>query len=428
MIERRKRLAGQIRAIAGRLLLGWLGFAAAISGFAETSFYEIDQPPHNYWKRPLQDRFTKIKEDLEVGRVTLDSSNEKAYLAGLLQALDMPASSQMLVFSTTSLQLRLISPSNPRALYFNEDIYLGFIPGGRIEIVSLDPEIGGIFYIFDIPRESRPLRIERSDRCMNCHAASETQYLPGLLIKSVIPGPRGGTLEGFRQDQTGHGIPFEQRFGGWYVTGRHSITNHWGNLVGRLSPAGLATNYVEPGERFDFSRYPAPTSDILPHLVHEHQAGFVNRALEASYRARSYWHETEGKLDSKQAKELDKQARTLTRYLLFADEAPLPAGGLEGDSAFKADFTRNRRVAANGASLKDFDLGTRLFKHRCSYMIYSAVFQGLPAPMKARIYQELAEALNVDKPKADYAYLETAEKKVIRGILKETLNDLPRDW
>src|SRR5207249_6740608 len=156
---------------------------------------------------------------LEAGQIELDRSSEKAFVASLLKALDIPASSQMLVFSTTSLQLSLISPSNPRALYFNDEVYLGYVPGGRIEIVSLDPELGGIYYIFEIPKEAAPLRIERSERCMNCHAADDTGHVPGLVIKSVIPGPTGGSLIAHRLGQIGHGVRFDERFGGWYVTG-----------------------------------------------------------------------------------------------------------------------------------------------------------------------------------------------------------------
>ena len=138
---------------------------------AETSYRDIDAPPHLYRQRTPADRFTRMKDDLESGRIALDRSSEKAFIVSLLRVLEVPVSSQMLVFSTTSLQLRFISPSNPRALFFSDDVYVGFIPGGRIEVVSLDPELGAIFSIFDIPRDTQPLRIERSERCMNCHAA-----------------------------------------------------------------------------------------------------------------------------------------------------------------------------------------------------------------------------------------------------------------
>lgn len=406
----------------------FLGLMAAAAARGQPQYHAIDEAPHNYRQRTPQDRFTRLKDGFESGRIALDRSSEKAFVVSVLQALDIPATSQMLVFSTTSLQLSLISPSNPRALYFNEDVYLGYVPGGRIEIVSLDPELGGIFYLFDIPKDTRPLRLERSERCMNCHAGEDTGHVPGLVIKSVVPGPTGGSLTAYRQSQTGHGIPFEQRFGGWHVTGRHRITNHWGNLTGRFVAGDVTRIPNLPGERFTWGKYPVATSDILPQLLHEHQAGFVNRVVEASYRARTALHANGGRLSEAQVRELDAQAELITRYLLFAEEAPLPPGGVEGDATYKADFLRTRRATAEGISLKDFDLGTRLFRHRCSYMIYSPVFAGLPAAMKQRVYRRLDRALSLDKADQDYAYLPAQEKQAIRRILKATVADLPGEW
>jgi hypothetical protein len=430
----RKRL--QLAPITGKrvsvvtMMFRILFLLLANSGFlpAQSSYQDINEPPHNYRQRTPQDRFTQLKDRFESGQIPLDRSSEKAFVLSVLQALDIPASSQMLVFSTTSLQLSLISPSNPRALYFNEDIYLGYVPGGRIEIVSLDPELGGIFYIFDIPKDARPLRIERSERCMNCHSGEETGYVPGLVIKSVVPGPTGGSLTEYRMELTGHGVPFEQRFGGWHVTGKHGITNHWGNLTGRLTAGDLLKISNPPGARFNFNKYPVAGSDILPQLLHEHQAGFVNRVVEASYRARTALHAGRGQITPEAGVELDEQARIITRYLLFADEAPLPPGGVEGDADYKTEFLRTRRATAEGVSLKDFDLRTRLFKHRCSYMIYSPVFSGLPSAMKQRVYERLGEALRGGKPKADYSYLAATERKALRDILKATLTDLPDGW
>ena len=399
--------------------------ACATSVHSEPSFQDIDQPPHNYRQRVPQDRFTRLKAALESGEIAIERGNEKAFVVSLLKALDVPATSQMLVFSTTSLQLSLISPSNPRALYFNEDLYVAWVPRGRIEIVSLDPELGGIYYLCDIPNETRPFRAERSERCMNCHASDETRFVPGLVIKSVIPGPGGGSLDAYRGGETGHSIPFNERFGGWHVTGRHGITNHWGNLTGRMVAGQLTTISNAPGARFSFEKYPVATSDILPQLLHEHQAGFVNRVVEAGYRARTALHGSNGQLTAAQAAELDEQAKIITRYLLYADEAPLPPGGVEGDAAYKTDFLRTRRATNDGISLKDFDLKTRLFKYRCSYMIYSPVFGGLPPPMKEGIYRRLGAALNSTSPDKDYDYLPVAEKEAIRRILGATLKDFP---
>ena len=403
-----------------------LCLAATVAAAAGASEIPFDQSPHDYWKRPLGDRFTRLKTEIEAGRLALEADGEKAFLLGLLKALDIPVSSQMLVFSTTSLQLRLISPANPRALFFDEDVYVGYIPGGRIEVVSIDPDLGGIYYIFDIPRGAQPLQAERSNRCMNCHASEDTGDVPGLVVKSVIPGPHGGSLDAYRQGLTGDGVPFKDRFGGWYVTGYRGAAEHLGNFTGRLSPEGLTKIPIVPGQLFDFGRYPLATSDILPQLLHEHQAGFVNRVVAATYRARELAEK--GAPDAAGGAELDALARSLTRYLLFADETPWPAGGIAGDPAFKTDFLRSRRMAANGASLKDFDLKSRLFRNRCSYMIYSAAFRGLPPAMKERIYRRLGEALSLSATDAEYAFLPAAEKQSIRSILRGTLSDLPPGW
>ncbi len=413
-----------------RLWILTFGLMGAGLLHAQPIQYELGQAPHNYWQRTPTDRFAKLKADLAAGSVVLDASSEKAYLTSLLRALGISPATQTLVFSTTSLQLSLISPRNPRAVYFNEDVYIGFIPGGKIEVVSVDPELGGVFYIFDIPRDGGTPRIERATRCMNCHAGEETGRVPGVLIKSVVPGPSGGSLESFRQELMGHAVPLAERFGGWHVTGAGSFTNHWGNLIGRSSPQGLIKIPIEPGRQFSYARYLVPTSDLLAHLLHEHQAGFVNRTIEATYRTRTYLDADKGRLSAAHTADLDRLAQALTRYLLFADEVPLPPGGVVGDPVLKADFLAGRRAVASagGASLKDFDLKTRLFKHRCSYMIHSAAFQGLPPEMKQRVYRRVAEALDTVKPAAEYAYLPATEKSAIRQILRGTLSDLPKGW
>lgn len=408
-----------------RSFLLLLGVLASAHG---ASYHDLDAPEHRYRERVPQDRFTRMKDRLERGEIALDHSSEKACLLSLLAALEVPVSSQTLVFSTTSLQLRLITPSNPRALYFNEDVYIGYIPGGRLEIIALDPELGGIFYLCNLPETGESLRAERSERCMNCHAADQTAFVPGLVLKSVIPGPTGGSLTAFRQEKTGHGIPFSERFGGWYVTGGSLVAEELGNVVGRLSAGTLTKTRIDLSQRVNTVRYPRPDSDILPQLLLEHQAGFVNRVVEAGYRARSLLHAGREELSQTAQRELDAQAAIVTRYILFADEVPLPAGGVSGEPSYKADFLRDRRPGSSGAALKDFDLQTRLFSLRCSYMIYSPIFTALPAQLKARVYQQMGKALATDQPDPEYAYLSPVEKDAIRTVLRTTLSDLPKDW
>lgn len=388
----------------------------AVRPFAAADPIGIYAPRHGYDTQLPQDRFSRFEAEWKAGRQQLDASGELPFLRSLLAALEVPVSSQMLVFTATSLQKGRISARNPRALYFNDDTYVGFVPGGQIEVVSLDPALGGIFYILDRLQPGRPPRAQRSDDCLNCHAPRHLDNVPGLVIESVVPGLTGGGEMAFRREQSGHGIALGDRFGGWHVTGGGpALPRHWGDLLIERA-AGVAREIPNaPGQRFDLARYPAPTSDLLAHLLHEHQAGFVNRALQAAYR----WRALDFTAPPPPAV-LAGLARPLVRYLLFADETPLPDGAL-GDSPFAADFSAHARRDAEGRSLRDLDGRTRLLRHRCSYMIYSPAFTGLPAPLKAEIFRQLRAALDTAEPDAAYVFLPPGEKSAIREILRQTL-------
>ena len=413
----------------GFLCILFLLVAVKVQAESEFEFPGFRDVPHEYLKRMPTDRFTGIKDDIQSGKIRLDHTSDKAYLERLLQALGISPSSQLLVFSTTSLQLSRISPRNPRAIYFGEDLYLGWVPGGKMEAIGIDPNWGAITYMFDLPRTQTHPPILRATRCMNCHASDEMGGAPGLLVSSVVPGPGGGSLDAFRKEETGHGIPFSERFGGWHLTGRHGIKNHWGNLTGSLSPAGLKKIPNEPGQQFPLARYPVPTSDAMAHLLFEHQVGFVNRFIAATYRARSVQSGAVPEIDKAEVGAfLDTEAESLVRYLLFADEAKFPEGGIVGDAKLKTHFQGRGPRSSTGLSLRDLDLKTRIFKHRCSYMIHSAAFRGLPKELKARVFGNLRKALDGETPLPEYAYLPPNEKRVIRHLLRETLKGLPKDW
>ena len=416
-----------------KTLMSAAAIAFAVSGVAPKAFGQepdwavLTDPAHEYWTRDLRDPLSIIREDLEAGSADLDYSSEKAFVVSLLDKLDVPVTSQLLVYSTTSLQLRLISPRNPRAVFFNEDVYVGWVLGGQLEFVSMDPDVGGVFYISDIPRQpGQVMKLEREDRCMNCHHDEDTQYAPGVVVKSVLPGPTGGTISTYRPGEVGHHVAFSDRFGGWHVTGEHAIEKHWGNVTGRLNGDDITTSPLEFGRNFDLSRYPVETSDILPHLIFEHQAGFVNRCAAAAYKARFLLNEGGGRFRPSDLETVREEVDALVGYLLFADEAEFPAGGVTGDSAYKEDFLARAKTDAQGRSLRDLDLETHMFKHRCSYMIYSSVFQGMHPGFKRLIYQEIGKALDGSKP--GFSHIPSTEKTAIRQILRATLPDLPDNW
>jgi hypothetical protein len=394
-------------------LLLWAGAWAR----AAEELRGIYNPLHGYFTQEPNDRFSRLMQEVAAGSKTLDTSSELPFLRSLLAALEVPESSQMLVYSVTSLQKALISPRRPRALYFSDDTYVGFVPDGRVEVISADPRLGNNFYIFNRIGGGGVPRFVRSDECVNCHSTAQMGYIPGLVVQSVVPGITGGGERAFRREQSGHGVPLELRFGGWHVTGAGpEFPNRWGNLIIQYRN-GTAEEIPNPPGRFcDLARYPRPTSDVLPQLLHEHQVGFVDRVLQATYAATELREEGSAK-----AAALAELARPVTRYLLFADEAAFPRGSVPGDPDFRRDFAQGSRRAGTGASLRDFDLSTRLFRYRCSYMIYSPAFASMPPDLKAAVLGQMRASLAPGPAAPEYAYLPEAEKRAIGRILGETL-------
>ncbi len=409
-------------------LVGALVFWSQGTARAAERLFNFREPPHSYFEHKPQDRLARLHEDIAAGKVDLDTSSDQAFLVSIMKALAIPESSQILVFSATSLQSEIINPRNPRALYFNDDTYLGWVPGGRVEVSAIDPEMGPMFYVYERFTPGRVPVPERSTRCFACHAGSATQYVPGLIAESVLVSMAGSSLQTFRHDVQGHQIPLEKRFGGWLLTGKHNLAKHEGNVAGR-SEAGKITRFdASPGVFSDLGKHLRPTSDILPHLLHEHQLGFENRLFQTSYLLRQRLYEGKGRLSPEAEKEIEERAADLARYILFVDEAPLPARGIEGDPDFIRDFQANKITTASGASLKDFDLRTRLFKYRCSYMLHTDSWKQAPAQIRDRVYYQMGLGLRETGVAKEFARIPAQERLAIRAILKETLPSLPGWW
>ena len=371
---------------------------------------------HQYLEKEPQDPFSKIMKSLEEGEGPNDYGNEMEYIEALLAKLKISKHSQQLVFSTTSLQLSRISPRNPRAIYFNEDLYLGYVPGGQIEIIGIDPEIGAIPYIFSPPTSKdkawRPTII-RSRRCMNCHASPDIGGVPGLLISSVIPGPGGGSIDAFRQTQTGHSIPYDLRFGGWHLTGDHTFPASWANSTGVMSKSVVTKVSTPPGTFFNWNRYLVPQSEVIANLVLEHQVGFINRCLGATYRLREFFLIEEAGNPVKRNERIAQEAVRIVEYALFSDEAPLPKPISFDQSMFAKDFQ------IRGDPLRQLNLKDRLLQRRCSYMIGSLAFQGLPGELKSAVFSRIKALMTMPRSElpSKFTYFGEAERKEIHEFL-----------
>ncbi len=411
----------RIRSLGTALLCVCLWVCGGAALRAEIPVNRFREAPHSYFTRTPVDAFAGLIAQNDAGRWRLEGADEKAQLLSLLKALDVSVHSQLLVYSATSLQSGLILPSNPRALYFNEEVYVGYVPGGKLEVAAIDPALGPVFYLAQPVAGGGRVQAQRTERCMNCHAGRTSWGLPGLVAESVIPTPNSGaSLDGFRRELTGHTIPVAERLGGWHVTGAHERGEHLGNLLGRAEGGGYAKFENPPGSRFEWNHYPVRTSDLFSHLIQEHQIGFHNLVTLALYRTRDALAAGNGAIRAEDRAELDEIAWRLVRYLLFEGEAALPSGGLKPDPAVQGAFLARRIAAPSGASLRDLELGTRLFRYRCSYMVYTRGFLGLPVEMKQRVLKALLLALSEEGAPAVFHYLPPAEKRAIKQILRDT--------
>lgn len=360
----------------------------------------------DYFNDDTEDVLAHWRQTVDLNTAPLKTHPSRGYLDGLLAELDIPISSQMLVFTKTALNPRLISPQTPRAIYFNDDVSIGWVPGAEsLEIAAVDPTRGVIFATLAQPHAEvdRPLLFRREQRCLACHAGSATLKVPGGVIKSFLPDKNGKPIQGY--SRVSHELDFHKRFGGWYVTGRHGEADHRGNIFGDVKDSAGRMNLIRLDSLVDTSPYPSPHSDIVAQLVFHHQMHGWNLLIRAG-------------MEHRLNRRSDVEERLL-RYLLFVDEAPLPAP-VTGTSDFAREFTAHGTTDSQGRSLREFDLKTRLFRYRLSYLVDSQAFEGLPTPVRQRLATRLAGILTRPDCGSPFDRLPFAERTAIWEILRET--------
>ncbi len=397
--------------------MGWMSFTASADDVWEL-------PPIRYSDTAPAAPLGKL---LAGGK--LEGLGQVERVRHLLKALSIPEESQILVFSKTSKQNDLITPGTPRALYFSADAYAGYVPGGMMEVAVHDPLLGVVFYLIDLQNPASVSFVKReTGECLSCHGTARTEDVPGLLVRSVFPDADGRPLLALGSSTVDASSPISSRWGGYYVTGRSSLP-HVGNRVFREEdglPKPELSQLADVSEKLNASRYPRATSDIVALMVLEHQCDLHNRMTAAAMRyRRTHWLgkllDKESDPDKETAGRLaDEDAKDLVYHLLFKGEAEM-GDGVEGDEAFQTAFTRQFPKTREGDSLADFHLGSRLFKNRCSYMIYSQAFTQLPARVRSATLKRLRAVLDGAEAQEEFAYLKEPERKRISAILKETL-------
>jgi hypothetical protein len=431
----RRTMGAMMRSIW--LLVGWFLVPATMRAV------DLEGPAIQYSRSQADNRVSRLAKRLEGGEVAMTREPRWGFLRAVLRELEVPQSSQVLVFSKTSLQRDRISPRTPRAIYFNDEVYVGFCQNGDLlEVAAADRSLGTVFYTVD--QNAAQARFTRqADTCLLCHASSHNQGIPGHVIRSVYPDETGEPIFSAGSQRIDQSSPLSERWGGWYVSGRTSGQVHLGNQTFTGRPHGKERASAEAIPCNDLSRYfrtanyLTPHSDVVALMVLEHQAqghnliaraivetrqalydnAELNRALGNSHN--ELWESTQSRIRS--------VGEPLVRYLLFSGEAEL-RGELQGTSEFAQEFARRGPVDRHGRSLRQFDLTTRLFKYPCSYLIYTEAFRSMPTPVKHYVYRRLHDVLTGQDRTEAFAHLSNRDRRAIREILLDTLPDLPDEW
>jgi hypothetical protein len=381
-----------------------------------------DHPAIKYSTSPATDAVAQLMQRIVDGSASLTFEPERGYLRSLLAALDVPVESQTLVYSQTSFQARRINRQNPRAVYFNDQVAVGWVRGGDLlEISAQDPRQGTMYYA--LPQNPEAAALTRNDNCLACHLSWETLAVPGPFVLTVFPRRDDSEYaNGFHVD---HRAPIAERWGGWFVTGARVPPRHMGNLellqpkLPESGPAPVAAKRSVEGE-FDLKGYLSPFSDVVALMILEHQARATNLITRAGWEFRVAAHDAP---DSVAGGALPPRVREavddLVDYFLFVDEEPLPSP-VRGSTAFAERFARQGPRDARGRSLRELELDTRLMRYPLSYMIYSPGFDGLPDAVKRAIYQRLTALLSSPAPSKKYAHLTPALRAEILDILRAT--------
>lgn len=404
---------------------------AARDDAADFPYLPYDHPAIDYEKRVTDDAITRLQNKMDRGEIKLAFDAKWGYLPDLLKQLGVSVDSQMLVFSKTSFQGPKISPKKPRALYFNDDVGVGFVQDGDVmEFTALDPKGGIFFYTMEREKTDKPSFLRQNTQCLTCHLIPNTLYVPGLLVTSVIPRPDGSPRFPAAAVIVDSRTPLDQRWGGWYVTGTTGGLQHRGNAFAPNldQPSVLdlrnTQNLTSLAGRFDTTAYLAPTSDLIALMTLEHQTRMANLLTRLSWETRSAVQD--GKLQEFHGR-MDFVTSEVVSYMLFAEEAKMyePIAGV---STFTQTFPARGPRDKQGRSLRDFDLKTRLFRYPLSYMIYDPVFDALPNVAKNEVYRKLFEVLTAKEVGNKYPRLTMADREAILEILLDTKPNLPGYW
>jgi len=386
-------------------------------------FYE--SAPIDYYESEAIDKIAAYFAD-EENLSGWKRSGDSGYLQSFLEAFAIPKDSQTLVFSKTSLQASRIRPTNPRAIYFNDEIYVGWVPsGGILEISVPSPSTGTNFYSLEMD-VFPPKLVREADNCLQCHGGSFTRDIPGHLVRSVYPDPTGQPIfmAGTRVvDQT---TPIHQRWGGWLINGAE--LEHMGNRIYNETAQGADSGEVFTFYDVPYDSYPVKGGDIVAQLILNHQVHLHTLLADVVLATRRALHDQKimDELLDRREPISDSTRRRIKHacdkalaYMFFEDEAELPRLDFEASPFGKAFHERGPKDS-KGRSLYQLRMNRRMFRYSLSYIVYTDTFNELPQEALDYIWPELERILDPAVSHENYPFLSRREKTAIKEILLDT--------
>lgn len=399
--------------------------------------YDQEYPLIDYSGPATHNRAWRLQQQLNSGAVKLEWEPKWGYLRSLLKALAIDPDSQVLVQSKTSLQIDNISAATPRAIYFNDDTYVGWVQGNAlVEFVVIDANVGAIFFGLDNRPAAQQSMEREGGRCLTCHDTYSMMGggVPRVLVMSSPVDDPADTRTYVSASEVDDRTPIAQRWGGWYVTGHNGQQSHFGNLPLReergqeLLRTLPRQNLTTLAGYFDTTAYLTDKSDIAALLVFEHQSFVQNLITRVDFKVRTLMaRDGGGRAEPKSWAEVDPRDREkaqaviepLVRALFFADAVQLE-DHIGGSSGFAERFSAQGPHDRHGRSLRELDLTTRVFRYPLSFQIYTEQFDALPAYARDYIAGRIAEVLNGTDTTGIAAKITPADRAAIAEILADT--------
>lgn len=402
--------------------------------------YDSEYPTIGYADSPSHNAIVRLQERINRGEVRLKFEGPRGYLDSVLKALGIDPSSQTLVYSKTSLQLGLIRAATPRAIYFDDDTYVAWIPGTQfLEIATMDGVLGPVFYTLS-NNSPTVVHIDReTSRCLTCHDTwgMTGGGVPRFLFLSTLVGENGESFAGQPGEDTTDRTAIRDRWGGWYVTGKHGTQQHLGNIIMDPEADPADVDHLRRGNLdsvrglFDSRDYLTETSDIVALLVFEHQAYIGNLMTRANFKSRTLLEKgsSGASVDSSWSsltpavqRPLKAMFEPLVQGMLFANAAGLEHE-VQSSSGFDKWFHSKAVKDPAGRSLRELDLRTRTFKYPLSYLVYSESFNGLPRAAKDYLYMRFADVLSGRDQSTSFRHISPEEARTVLEILSATKPD-----